>query len=111
MSASRMGLVLLSLDDAIFVPPACHLASLLDRFKFCLTSARSKPSFESIQLRCHTSIGSIQKERAMHPVNYLFEDIYRNDWSIISNAVNRTRRGSAGPWIRDLRFLVERKRS
>jgi hypothetical protein len=46
----------------------------------------------------------------MHPVNYLFEDIYRNDWSIVSKAVNRTR-PSAGPWIRDLRFLVERKRS
>ncbi len=47
----------------------------------------------------------------MHPVNYLFEDIYRNDWSIASDAATRTRRGSAGPWIRDLRFLVERKRS
>jgi hypothetical protein len=47
----------------------------------------------------------------MHPVNYLFEDIYRNDWSITSNAVTRKRRGNAGPWIRDLRFLVERKRS
>ncbi|WP_082982370.1 hypothetical protein [Mesorhizobium sp. AA22] len=47
----------------------------------------------------------------MHPVNYLFEDIFRNDWSITSNAVTRTRRRRAGPWIRDLRFLVERKRS
>ncbi|WP_287247604.1 hypothetical protein [Mesorhizobium sp.] len=47
----------------------------------------------------------------MHPVNYLFEDIYRKDWSIISKPVTRTRGGSAGPWIRDLRFLVERKRS
>ncbi|ESZ20947.1 hypothetical protein [Mesorhizobium sp. L48C026A00] len=46
----------------------------------------------------------------MHPVNYLFEDIYRNDWSIISKPETRTRRGSAG-WIRDLQFLVERKRS
>ncbi|WP_287261000.1 hypothetical protein [Mesorhizobium sp.] len=45
----------------------------------------------------------------MHPVNYLFEDIYRNDWSIISKET-RTRRGSAG-WIRDLQFLVEGKRS
>jgi len=45
----------------------------------------------------------------MHPVNYLFEDIYRNDWSI-GSATNR-RRGRTGPWIRDLRFLVERKRS
>jgi hypothetical protein len=48
-----------------------------------------------------------RKERAMHPVNYLFEDIYRNDWSIISKPVTRTRRGSASPWTRDLRFLVE----
>lgn len=47
----------------------------------------------------------------MHPFNYLFEDIYRNDWSIISKPVTRTRRASAGPWIRDLRFLAERKRS
>lgn len=47
----------------------------------------------------------------MHPVNYLFDGIYRNDWSITSNAVTRTRRGGAGAWIRDLRFLVERKRS
>jgi hypothetical protein len=47
----------------------------------------------------------------MHPVNYLFEDIYRNDWSIASNAATRKRRGNTGPWIRDLRFLVERKRS
>lgn len=47
----------------------------------------------------------------MHPVNYLFEDIYRNDWSIISKPVTRTRRGSAGPWTRDLRFLVERRLS
>ncbi|BCH17335.1 MULTISPECIES: hypothetical protein [unclassified Mesorhizobium] len=46
----------------------------------------------------------------MHPVNYLFEDVYRNDWSIVSKAMKRTRR-SAGPWIRDLRFLVERRRS
>lgn len=46
----------------------------------------------------------------MHPVNLLFEDIYR-DWSITSNAVTRTRRGRAGPWIRDLHFVVERKRS
>ncbi|WP_287137870.1 hypothetical protein [Mesorhizobium sp.] len=46
----------------------------------------------------------------MHPVNYLFEDIYRNDWSISSKPVTRTRRGNAG-WIRDLQFLVERKRN
>ncbi|ETA72566.1 hypothetical protein CK231_24310 [Mesorhizobium loti] len=47
----------------------------------------------------------------MHPVNYLFEDIYRNHWSIGPGANNSGRRGRAGPWIRDLRFLVERKRS
>jgi hypothetical protein len=47
----------------------------------------------------------------MHPVNYLFEDIYRNDWSIGSDANRSRRRGRTGPWIRDLRFLMERKRS
>lgn len=47
----------------------------------------------------------------MHPVNYLFQDIYRNDWSIVSAANRSRRRNHAGPWIRDLRFLVERKRS
>ena len=47
----------------------------------------------------------------MHPVNYLFEDIYRNDWSIGSGANSSRRRGRAGAWIPDLRFLVERKRS
>ncbi|CCV06413.1 conserved hypothetical protein [Mesorhizobium metallidurans STM 2683] len=47
----------------------------------------------------------------MHPVNYLFEDIYRNDWSIRSNAVSQKRRGRTSAWVRDLRFLVERKRS
>ncbi|MER8830781.1 hypothetical protein NKH73_30615 [Mesorhizobium sp. M0938] len=47
----------------------------------------------------------------MHPVNYLFEDIYRSDWSITSNATTRKHRGNTGPWVRDLRFFVERKRS
>ena len=47
----------------------------------------------------------------MHPVNFLFEDIYRNDWSISSSTTTRRRRGKAGPWVRELRFLVERKRS
>ncbi|MBZ9704919.1 MULTISPECIES: hypothetical protein [unclassified Mesorhizobium] len=47
----------------------------------------------------------------MHPVNYLFEDIYRNDWSIGSAANKSKRRGGTSPWIRDLRFLVARKRS
>jgi hypothetical protein len=47
----------------------------------------------------------------MHPVNYLFEDIYRNDWSIRSGANSSRRRDRTGPWIRDLRFLVERNRS
>ncbi|WP_188393867.1 hypothetical protein [Mesorhizobium sp. SARCC-RB16n] len=46
----------------------------------------------------------------MHPVNYLYDDIYRNDWNIGSAAKAR-RRGETGPWIRDLRFLVVRKRS
>jgi hypothetical protein len=107
-----MGLVLLSVDDAIFLPPAFYLAPLLDRFKFCLTSGWSGPMFESIQVEgINRRLDRFRKERAMHPVNYLFEDIYRNDWSITSNAVTRIRRGSAGPWIRDLRFFVERKRS
>ena len=47
----------------------------------------------------------------MHPVNFLFEDIYRNDWGVSSNAATQRRRGKAGPWIRELRFLVERKRN
>ena len=34
-----------------------------------------------------------------------------NDWGIASNAATRKRRGRTGPWKRDLRFLVERKRS
>ncbi|MHB9435395.1 MULTISPECIES: hypothetical protein [unclassified Mesorhizobium] len=28
----------------------------------------------------------------MHPVNYLFEDIYGNDWGIVSDAATRRRR-------------------
>ncbi|PZV36859.1 hypothetical protein [Mesorhizobium kowhaii] len=47
----------------------------------------------------------------MHPVNYLFEDIYRNDWSIGSTATTQKRRDRASPWVHELRFLVERKRS
>jgi hypothetical protein len=47
----------------------------------------------------------------MHPVNYLFEDIYRNDWGIASIARTERRRGKTGPWKRDLHFLVERKPS
>lgn len=47
----------------------------------------------------------------MHPVNYLFEDIYRNDWSI-GSANNRSRRpGRLSLSIRDFRFLVERKQN
>jgi hypothetical protein len=47
----------------------------------------------------------------MHPVNYLFEDIYRNDLGIASIAETEKCRGKAGPWKQDLHFLVERKRS
>lgn len=47
----------------------------------------------------------------MHPVKYLFEDIYRNDWNIEPAASNSRRRGGASPWMRNLRFLVERKQS
>ncbi|WP_189341528.1 hypothetical protein [Mesorhizobium sp. M2A.F.Ca.ET.042.01.1.1] len=46
----------------------------------------------------------------MHPVSYLFEDIYHNDWSIASAAVSEKRRGRSSPWRRKPRFLVERKR-
>ena len=42
----------------------------------------------------------------MHPMNYLFEDIYGNDWGIAA----RKRRSGNGPWKRDLHFFVERKR-
>lgn len=47
----------------------------------------------------------------MHPVNFLSEDIYRNDWSVALRTVTQRRRGVASPWVRELRFLVERKRS
>ena len=46
----------------------------------------------------------------MHPVNYLFADVYRNDWGIASAALSEKRRGNASPWRRAQRFLVERKR-
>ena len=46
----------------------------------------------------------------MHPVSYLFEDIYRNDWGIASVAVSEKRRGKLSPWRREQRFFVERKR-
>ena len=43
----------------------------------------------------------------MHPVNYLFEDIYRNDWGIASVAAGERRRNKT--WKR-AHFVVERKR-
>ncbi|MBZ9847451.1 hypothetical protein LB565_05530 [Mesorhizobium sp. CA14] len=46
----------------------------------------------------------------MHPVSYLFEDIYGNNWGIASAAISQKRCSRAGPWRRELRFLVERKR-
>jgi hypothetical protein len=46
----------------------------------------------------------------MHPVSYLFEDIYRNDCGIASVAASEKRRGRSSPWRREPRFLVERKR-
>ncbi|WP_181181513.1 hypothetical protein [Mesorhizobium sp. B3-1-6] len=46
----------------------------------------------------------------MHPVSYLFEDIYRNDWGIASVIVSEKRRGRSSPWRRAPRFLVESKR-
>jgi hypothetical protein len=51
---------------------------------------------------------SLEEEGAMHPVNYLFEDIYGNDWGIASITSPQKRRGKTGK--RDLRFLAERKR-
>jgi hypothetical protein len=46
----------------------------------------------------------------MHPVNYLFEDIYRGDWGVSLEKARR--RGSRStPWVRELRFLVERWRA
>ncbi|WP_082221799.1 hypothetical protein [Mesorhizobium loti] len=47
----------------------------------------------------------------MHPVNYLFEDTYRNDWSIGSGANSSERRGRSGLSIPDLRLLVTRERN
>ncbi|UCI05986.1 hypothetical protein [Mesorhizobium sp. B1-1-8] len=46
----------------------------------------------------------------MHPVNFLFEDLYRAYWSIGTGAASEKHRDSASPWKRDLRFIVERKR-
>ena len=47
----------------------------------------------------------------MHPVNYLFQDIYRNDWSIDPTVSRQRRRDRVGPWARQLRLFVERKRN
>ncbi|WP_167524466.1 MULTISPECIES: hypothetical protein [unclassified Mesorhizobium] len=47
----------------------------------------------------------------MHPVSYLFEDVYRNDWGIASTALSERRRGKTSPWRRELRFIVGRKRA
>ncbi|WP_189556876.1 hypothetical protein [Mesorhizobium sp. M4B.F.Ca.ET.089.01.1.1] len=52
----------------------------------------------------------VEKEGAMHPVNFLFEDVYRNDWGIASATLSEKRRGKASPWKRELRFIVDRKR-
>ena len=46
----------------------------------------------------------------MHPVRYLFEDVYRKDWGIASAAASGKRRGRSSPWRRAPRFLAERKR-
>ena len=46
----------------------------------------------------------------MHPVSYLFEDIYRNDWSIGLGVNSSRRRGRSGLSIRGLRLLVTRER-
>lgn len=67
--------------------------------------------FESIQSTFGELEQGFEKEGAMHPVNYLFEDVYRNDWGIASAALSEKRRGKASPWKRELRFIVERKRA
>ncbi|TJV44959.1 MAG: hypothetical protein E5Y02_04265 [Mesorhizobium sp.] len=67
--------------------------------------------FESIQAGRFKLAKRPKGRCAMHPVNYLFQDIYRNDWSVAPASSRSRRRNHAGPWIRDLRFLVERKRS
>ncbi|TRC88845.1 hypothetical protein FJV80_11200 [Mesorhizobium sp. WSM4310] len=70
-----------------------------------MTEDALKSMFESIQT-ADLPLLSDKEEVAMHPVNY--QDIYRNGWRI-GSANSSRRRGRTGPWIRDLRFLVERK--
>lgn len=45
----------------------------------------------------------------MHSVNYLFEDIYRDDWGVSLEKARR-RRSRSTPWVREPRFVVERRR-
>ncbi|MDX8499812.1 hypothetical protein RFM99_15440 [Mesorhizobium sp. VK4C] len=47
----------------------------------------------------------------MHPVNYLFEDVYRSDWGIASALLSERRRGKESPWKREPGFIVERRRA
>jgi hypothetical protein len=55
-------------------------------------------TFESIQSGeqfCRLDRSKLKAEAAMHPVNYLFEDIYRNHWGIPKgNAWNERKRWS-----------------
>ena len=44
-----------------------------------------------------------KKEGAMHPVNYLFEDIYRNQWGFPQKGRDRVRRP-------DVASLLQRSR-
>lgn len=66
--------------------------------------------FEPIQVGNSADLERVWKEGAMHPVNFLFEDVYRNDWGIASAALSEKRRGKASPWKREPRFVVDRKR-
>jgi hypothetical protein len=46
----------------------------------------------------------------MHPINHLFEDIYRNYWGILPAFDRPERRHSTGPGIRNREWLARRER-
>jgi len=49
-------------------------------------------------------------DQAMHPINHLFEDIYRNYWGILPAFDRPERRHSTGPGIRNREWLARRER-
>ena len=78
---------------------------MLDRFKIFLDISRSIPIFESIQGRVPHSVWIdsklLSKEADMHPVSYLFEEIYRDYWGIPKGERTRERKRPDGPaWRR-----------